>query len=205
MQTEIQELIQRNRKWAMRIEADQPDFFPRLARQQRPEILWIGCSDSRVPATQIVDLEPGSIFVHRNIANVVVHSDMNCLSVIQFAVEVLRVKHVIVCGHYGCGGVKAAMQGHENGLIDNWLGHIRDVHQTHRDRISACAEFSRQHDLLCRLNVEEQVRNVCETTIVRNAWKNGQALAVHGWIYRLENGHIEDLSVSRFGPEKPDQ
>lgn len=176
-----------------------PDFFRKLSRQQNPEYLWIGCSDSRVPSNQIVGMLPGEIFVHRNIANLVVPSDLNCLSVIQYAVEVLKIKHIIVCGHYGCGGVKAAMEKDEHGLIDNWLHHIRDVYRAHNTEIDAIDDPSSKLDKMCELNVIEQVANVCNTTIVRNAWKSGQELSVHGWIYSIENGILQDLNVCVTG------
>ncbi len=195
----LNELFINNRRWAERIKQRDPDFFSKLVGQQSPQYLWIGCSDSRVPANEIVDLLPGEIFVHRNIANVVVHSDLNCLSVIQYAVEELKVKHIIVCGHYGCGGVKAAMERREHGLIDNWLGHIRDVHRCHQAAIEAVPDEAAKFDRLCELNVIEQVANVCHTTIVQNAWKAGQSLAVHGWIYRIEDGILRDLEVCTTG------
>lgn len=189
----LKHLFEKNRKWAERVKASDPDFFSGLSRQQSPQYLWIGCSDSRVPANQIVDMMPGEIFVHRNIANVVVHTDLNCLSVLQYAVEVLRVKHVIVCGHYGCGGVRAALEGGDHGLIDNWLCHIKDVRRLYRDRIDALKDSESKEDLLCELNVMEQASNVCRTTVVQNAWKKGESLAVHGWIYGIENGLLKDL------------
>ncbi len=163
--------------------------------RQRPESLWIGCADSRVPANQIVDMLPGDIFVHRNIANLVVHTDLNCLSVIQYAVEVLRIRHIIVCGHYGCGGIRAALEEKSHGLIDNWLCHIRDVHRWHRREIDAIADEDKKLNRLCELNVMAQVANVCQTTVVRNAWESGWQLAVHGWIYSIEDGLLKDLDV----------
>lgn len=187
-------LIEKNREWAKSCCENDPQFFSRLVDQQAPDYLWIGCADSRVPANQIVDLPPGEVFVHRNIANVVVHTDLNCLSVIQFAVEVLEVKHIIVCGHYGCGGVQAALDSKDNGLIDNWLGHIRDVIRFHSDEIESLRDVDKVNRL-CELNVMEQVRNVCNTTIVRDAWKRGAELSIHGWIYRLENGILNDLDT----------
>jgi len=186
-------LFERNLAWASAIKEKEPEFFSHLARQQAPEYLWIGCSDSRVPANQIVDLPPGEVFVHRNIANVVVHTDLNCLSVIQFAVEVLQVKHIIVCGHYGCGGIKAALDDSEHGLIDNWLRHIKDVIRFNREKLSGL-DREEQVNLLCELNVIEQVTNVCNTTIVQNAWKQGADLSVHGWIYNIENGILKGLN-----------
>jgi carbonic anhydrase len=191
----LKHLFDNNRAWAARIKENNPDFFSRLSRQQRPEFLWIGCSDSRVPANEIVDMLPGEIFVHRNIANVVVHTDLNCLSVIQYAVDVLKVKHIIVCGHYGCGGVRAAMEGEAHGLIDNWLGHIKDVYRYHQTMIDGVADEQGKVDLLCELNVIEQVVNVAQTTVVQNAWRNGQELDVHGWIYSIEDGILKDLDI----------
>jgi len=187
-------LFDRNLAWATAIKEKDPEFFSTLSRQQAPEYLWIGCSDSRVPANQIVNLPPGEVFVHRNIANVVVHSDLNCLSVIQFAVEVLKVKHIIVCGHYGCGGVKAAMENQAHGLIDNWLHHIKDVSRFNAEKLKGL-EPDKEFDLLCELNVIEQVKNVCNTTVVKNAWKQGAELSVHGWIYNIENGILKDLDM----------
>ena len=187
-------LFDRNLEWATTIKEKDPEFFSLLSKQQAPEYLWIGCSDSRVPATQIVNLPPGEIFVHRNIANVVVHTDLNCLSVMQFAVEVLRVKHIIVCGHYGCGGIKAAMENQEHGLIDNWLRHIKDVSRFNSEKLKGLKQ-DEKFDLLCELNVIEQVTNVCNTTIVRNAWRKGAVLSVHGWIYNIENGILKDLDA----------
>lgn len=192
----LKTLLERNRKWADNVKQADPLFFSRLAEQQKPEYLWIGCSDSRVPANQIVDLLPGEVFVHRNIANLVVHTDLNCLSVIQFAVEVLRVRHIIVCGHYGCGGINAALENADHGLIDNWLRHIKDVYRTHQAKIDAAQSASEKQDLLCECNVIEQVANVCHTTVVRNAWKSGQDLTVHGWIYNIADGILKDLDVS---------
>ncbi|MCH7880934.1 MAG: carbonate dehydratase [Proteobacteria bacterium] len=185
-------LFDRNLAWATSIKEKDPEFFTRLSRQQAPEYLWIGCSDSRVPANQIVNLPPGEVFVHRNIANVVVHTDLNCLSVIQFAVEVLKVKHIIICGHYGCGGIKAAMDDREHGLIDNWLRHVKDVIRFNAEKFEGL-EQDEKLDLLCELNVKEQVTNICNTTIVQNAWKQGVELSVHGWIYNIENGILKDL------------
>jgi carbonic anhydrase len=193
--TGLDELFERNRAWAAATVADDPDFFTRLAEQQSPEYVWIGCSDSRVPANQIVGLQPGDVFVHRNVANVVVHTDLNCLSVLQYAIEVLRVRHVIVCGHYGCGGVAAALQGSRHGLIDNWLRHVADVADTHADELASLPE-ERRLDRLCELNVAEQVVNVCRTTIVEDAWAREQPLTVHGVVYGLEDGLLRDLRVS---------
>ena len=192
---DLKSLLDANRAWAERVTRDDPNYFSELARQQSPQYMWIGCSDSRVPANQIVGLPPGEVFVHRNVANVVVHTDFNCLSVLQFAVEVLKVRHIIVCGHYGCGGVRAAMQPGELGLIDNWLRHIRDVYRRHRMAIDQIQSPDERVDRLCELNVLEQVKNVAHTTIVQAAWRNGHELAVHGWIYRLNDGRIRDLNV----------
>lgn len=191
----LDHLLQRNRDWAERISAEHPEFFEQLSRQQAPEYLWIGCSDSRVPANQIIDMAPGEVFVHRNIANVVVHTDLNCLSVIQFAVDVLKVKHILVVGHYGCGGVHAALHGQRVGLADNWIRHVGDVADMHRGFLDGCGDAELQHDRLCELNVLEQVANVCHTTIVRDAWSRGQSLAVHGWVYTLRDGRVHDLGV----------
>jgi len=188
----LHHLFESNRVWADAIKKEDPQFFERLSKQQAPEYLWIGCSDSRVPANEIIALPPGEVFVHRNIANVVVHTDLNCLSVIQFAVEVLRVKHVIVCGHYGCGGIKAAMEDKDHGLIDNWLRHIKDVSRFNAERLNAVAQEERV-DALCELNVVEQVTNVCNTTIVKNAWRQGSDLTVHGWIYGIKDGILKSL------------
>jgi len=191
----LKDLFARNKKWAEGIKEKSPTFFEDLARQQNPEYLWIGCSDSRVPANEIGNLLPGSIFVHRNIANIVVHTDLNCLSVIQYAVDVLHVKHIIVCGHYGCGGIRAALENRDHGLIDNWLRHIKDIYRYHREKLDTVEDERGRIDLLCELNVVEQVANVCHTTIVQNAWMAGQQLSVHGWIYSIENGILKDLDV----------
>ena len=185
-------LFDRNRSWAEAVNACNPKFFSTLSKQQAPEYLWIGCSDSRVPANQIVDLPPGEVFVHRNIANVVVHTDLNCLSVIQYAVEILKVKHVILCGHYGCGGVTAALDRHEHGLVDNWLRHIVDVIRLHEDELDSLPPVKKVARL-CELNVQEQVKNICDCHIVRNAWRDGADLHVHGWIYNLSNGILKDM------------
>lgn len=192
----LPELFAANSRWAADIRATDPEFFPGLAALQSPEYLWIGCSDSRVPANEIVDLAPGELFVHRNVANVVAHGDLNCLAVVQFAVDVLKVEHVIVCGHYGCGGVAAAFRDRRVGLADNWLCHVRDVHAKHGPRIDAAGEEPARIDRLCELNVIEQVANVCQSTVVRDAWSRGQALAVHGWIYDLKDGIIRDLGAT---------
>ena len=194
--SELAQLFANNRTWAKSMVDADPDFFARLSAQHSPEHLWIGCSDSRVPATQIVDLPPGEMFVHRNIANVVVHTDLNFLSVLQFAVEVLKVKHIIVCGHYGCGGVKASMENRKHGLIDNWLRHIQDVAHTHQAQIESITDEKERLDRMCELNVIEQVVNVCRTTVVQDAWERGQPVVVHGWIYRVEDGLIRDLHIT---------
>ncbi len=196
----LEELFAHNREWAARMEAERPGFFTSLKAQQRPQYMWIGCSDSRVPANQITGLEPGEVFVHRNVANVVVHSDLNALSTIQFAVEQLKVEHVIVVGHYGCGGVQAALQNIRVGLADNWLRHVQDV----RDRHSSLLEHTPahlRHDVLCELNVIEQVVNVAHTTVVRDAWDRGQKLTLHGWVYGLKDGLLKDLNMTVPGTE----
>ena len=192
----LSHLFESNKTWAAKIREQDPGFFLKLSQQQSPGYLWIGCSDSRVPANQIVGLLPGELFVHRNIANLVVHTDLNCLSVMQFAVDVLKVKHIIVCGHYGCSGVQAALRRARLGLSDNWLRHIEDVREKHQKRLANLGESSTACDLLCELNVIEQAINVCQTTIVRDAWERGQALTVHGWIYGLDDGHLHDLSMT---------
>lgn len=188
-------LFENNRAWAERIRQADPDFFQKLSQQQSPEYLWIGCSDSRVPANQIVGVLPGELFVHRNVANVVGHTDLNCLTVLQFAIDVLKVKHVIVCGHYGCSGVRAALRGDRLGLADNWLRMVRDVAAKHAELLAPIAEEPRRHDLLCELNVIEQVLHVCQSPIVNAAWERGQGLSVHGWIYGLHDGLLRDLGV----------
>ncbi|MGH8113135.1 MAG: carbonate dehydratase [Rhodanobacteraceae bacterium] len=192
--TSPKDLLESNRRWTEAVRAKDPQFFSRLSKQQTPKYLWIGCSDSRVPANQILGLDPGEVFVHRNISNLVLHSDMNCLSVIQFAVDVLKVEHIMITGHYGCGGVGAALKGDRLGLIDNWLRYIGDTLERHRAIIDA-APPARRHDRLCELNVIEQVANACHTTIVRDAWDRGQPLAVHGWCYGLADGCIHELGV----------
>jgi carbonic anhydrase len=192
---ELKSLLEKNREWATRINASDPEFFQRLAQQQSPDYLWIGCSDSRVPSSQLVGLSPGEMFVHRNVANIVVHTDFNCLSVIQFAVEVLKVEHIIVCGHYGCGGVQAAMQKLKLGLIDNWLRHVQDVIQKHHTVLDRIDDESQRLARLCELNVIEQVLNVSQTTILQNAWERGQEIAVHGWIYGLQDGLLRELNI----------
>ena len=196
---DIRQLFEQNRAWAAQTEAREPGFFAALAKQQSPEFLWIGCSDSRVPANQIVGLLPGEVFVHRNIANVVVHTDLNCLSVLQFAVDVLRVKHVLVVGHHGCAGVLAALGNRRFGLVDNWLRHIQDVRLKHATLLDSLPE-SRRPDSLCELNVIEQVLNVCLSTVVREAWERGQRLSVVGWVYSLKDGLIRDLQMSVGAP-----
>jgi carbonic anhydrase len=195
----IETLLAQNRKWAAETSALKPEFFSTLAQQQSPDYLWIGCSDSRVPANQIVGLIPGEIFVHRNVANVVVHTDLNCLSVLQFAIDVLQVKHILVVGHYGCGGVITALRGQRLGLIDNWLRHVQDVRQKHIALLEEVPNESDRANRLCELNVIEQVMNVCETTIVQDAWLRGQELSVHGLVYALNDGVIRDLEVCMAG------
>jgi len=194
--SDLKSLLARNHRWAERVRADDPQFFKQLSRLQAPRYLWIGCSDSRVPANQILDLNPGEIFVHRNVANVVVHADLNCLSVLQFAVDVLKVEQIIVCGHYGCGGVQAVVSGERHGLVDNWLRHVGDVLDKHRDRVEARDSETLRHAHLCELNVIEQVVNTCQTTVVQDAWTRGQPLAVHGLIYSLLDGRLHDLGIS---------
>jgi carbonic anhydrase len=197
----LDQLFNNNREWAASTVAQDANFFLQLSRQQSPEYLWIGCADSRVPANEIVGLLPGELFVHRNIANVVVHSDLNCLSVLQFAIDVLRVKHVIVCGHYGCSGVHTALARRRVGLADNWLRHVQDVHQKHERYLGeALPEWTRQNRL-CELNVLEQVSNVCQTTVVNDAWDRGQPLTVHSWIYGLQDGLLRDLGLAINSPE----
>lgn len=193
---DLKRLLEQNREWAQAITASDPEFFQTLAKQQSPKFLWIGCADSRVPATQLVGMVPGEMFVHRNVANVVVHTDFNCLSVMQYAVDVLRVEHIIVCGHHGCGGVKAAMDNLQLGLIDNWLRHVQDVIRDYEPELMHIADENKRLDRLCELNVVEQVLNVARTTIVQGAWQREQELVVHGWIYGLEDGFLRDLGVS---------
>lgn len=194
--SELHHLLRKNQAWASQIKDHDPTFFQNLAHQQSPEYLWIGCSDSRVPSTQLVGLQPGEMLVHRNVANVVIHTDLNCLSVVQFGVEVLRVKHIIVCGHYGCGGVQAALSNSKLGLIDNWLRHAQDVMQKHEGLLSELEDEVRRARRLCELNVIEQVVNVCRTTVVEQAWERGQELTVHGWIYGIEDGLVRNLQIS---------
>lgn len=191
----LADLFEGNRAWAKRMTTREPDFFERLSAQQRPKYLWIGCADSRVPATEICGLSPGEIFVHRNVANLVVHTDLNCLSVLQYAVEVLKVTDVIICGHYGCGGVRTALENESNGLMDNWLAHIKDIYTRHRDEIDALEPAARV-DRMCELSVVAQVKNASYTSIVREAWARGDSLAIHGWIYGLHDGHLHDLGLT---------
>src|SRR5947209_221864 len=198
----LSHLFAKNQAWAAEMIRHDPGFFERLARQQAPRYLWIGCSDSRVPANQIVGLVPGEMFLHRNVANVVVHTDLNCLSAIQFAVDGLRIEHIIVCGHYSCGGILAALQDNKLGLIENWLRHVQDVRAKHRVELDALDTEEKQHDRLCELNVIEQVTNVSRTTVVRDAWSRGQTLTVHGWIYALSDGLLRDLDVSVASEEE---
>ena len=193
---ELNQLFENNRRWAERIRRQDPEFFSKLSRQQSPAYLWIGCSDSRVPANEIVGLLPGELFVHRNVANLVVHTDLNCLSVMQFAVDILKVRHIIVCGHYGCSGVGAALRRDRIGLSDNWLRHVQDVHQKHQDSVGAASSEVAAGNRLCELNVIEQVANVCQTTIARDAWERGQQLSVHGWVYGLQDGLLRDLNTT---------
>jgi carbonic anhydrase len=193
--SELEDLLKKNRVWAEGIKANDPEFFHALAKQQNPRYLWIGCSDSRVPATQLVGLQPGEMFVHRNVANLVVHTDFNCLSVMQFAVDVLGVSHIIICGHYGCGGVQAAMQNLPLGLIDNWLRHVQDVMHNHEAVLAIISDETQRLNRLCELNVIEQVLNVSRTTVMQNAWSRGQELAVHGWIYGIADGLLRDLDI----------
>ena len=192
----LEDLFQNNRNWSDSIKTSDPLFFEKLAAQQSPEYLWIGCSDSRVPANQIVGLLPGEVFVHRNVANMVVHTDFNCLTVLQYAVDVLKVKHVIIVGHYDCGGVRAAFEGADNGMIDNWLRNIKDVQHHHQLQLDAIEDKTQRLELLCELNVVSQVSNVCHTTIVQNAWRRGQPLAIHGWVYSLADGLLKDLDCT---------
>lgn len=197
----LQDLFDHNREWAARMERERPGFFQGLTQQQRPRYMWVGCSDSRVPANQITGLEPGEVFVHRNVANVVVPTDLNCLSTIQFAVDVLRVGDIIVCGHSGCGGVGAVLRGERLGLVDNWLRPVRNVRLRHADELDALETPAERLERLCELNVAEQVANVCQTTAVQDAWARGQRLAVHGWIYSLSDGLLRDLRVTRAGED----
>ena len=191
----LHKLFKQNKKWAEKVKESDPNFFLNLSKQQNPEYLWIGCSDSRVPANEIIGMMPGEVFVHRNIANLVIHTDINCLSVIQYSVEILKVKHIIVCGHYGCGGIQVAMENKGHGLIDNWIRNIKDLHRYHKDEIESLESEKERVDLLSELNVVEQVENICHTAIVQDAWNSGQELSVHGWIYSIEDGILKDLDV----------
>ncbi|MEN5118277.1 carbonate dehydratase [Luteimonas sp. TWI662] len=199
---ELDNLLKRNRDWAERVSRDDPDFFNRLSSQQTPKYLWIGCSDSRVPANQILGLDPGEVFVHRNVANVLSHGDLNALSVIQFAVDVLKVEHILLVGHYGCGGVQAALTGTRVGLVDNWLRHVSDLAYKHEDLLASVQDETQRHARMCELNAIEQALNVCQTTVVRDAWARGQPLAVHGWVYALGDGRVRELSMDVSGPEQ---
>lgn len=201
----LRHLLENNKTWAERKCTEDPDFFEKTARGQSPDYLWIGCSDSRVPAEDLVGLFPGELFVHRNIANIVGHTDLNVLSVIQFAIEVLKIQHVIVCGHYGCGGVNTALGDNDNGLIDNWLLNIKDIYQKHAQELDTIADKDKRHEVMCELNVIEQVRNVCQTTVVRNAWKSGQNVTVHGWVYKLKDGRIKSLDAEISSPDELDR
>lgn len=198
----MKKLFENNRRWAAKITEDDPEFFEKLSHQQSPEYLWIGCSDSRVPSNQIVDLLPGEIFVHRNVANLVIHTDLNCLSVIQYAVEVLKVRHIIVCGHYGCGGVETAINERPSGLIDNWLMPIKDLYHRNLSNFSDCTDHETRVNRLCEMNVTEQVNNVCHTSTVQGAWERGQFLQVHGWIYSITDGLLRDLEVTFDAPNQ---
>ena len=199
----LQYLLKQNKEWAGKVRKLNPGFFKRLAeKNQTPKYLWIGCADSRVPANQIVNLLPGDMFVHRNIANLVIHTDFNCLSVIQYAVEILKIKHIIICGHYGCGGIKTTLENKGHGLIDNWLRHVKDVYLYHKEKFKDMTNEKQKMDLLCELNVIEQVANVGHTTTVKNAWDKKQELMVHGWIYSIEDGLIKDLEVTVSGPDQ---
>ncbi len=195
MPDELDRLLAGNRAWAERVAREDPDFFPGLAAQQNPEYLWIGCSDSRVPSSQILDVPPGEVFVHRNVANVIHHADLNCLSVVEFAVTVLKVRHVIVCGHFGCSGVQAALRGERLGILDHWLRSVRDLYETHREELDALDEEA-AWARACELNVLHQVRNVCRLDVVRDAWEDGQELTIHGWIYSVTDGLLHDLGSS---------
>ena len=201
---ELTHLAAKNRRWAEAIKAQDPDFFERLSHQQTPDYLWIGCADSRVPANQIIGMDPGEVFVHRNVANLVLHTDLNLLSVLHFAVEYLKVKHVIVCGHYGCGGVDAAYDNKSLGLIDTWLRNIKDTYQRHREELETLPNRAARVDRLCELNVMAQVRRVAQTPIVQNAWRRSQSLSIHGWIYSIRDGLLQDLQVRINGPEQVD-
>ena len=198
----LSDLFDRNRAWADRMRAKDPEFFTRLTKIQTPKYLWIGCADSRVPANEIVDVLPGEMFVHRNVANLVVHTDMNVLSVMQYAVDALKVEHIIVCGHYGCGGIAAALDGERRGLIDHWLRHVQDVYKQYRNELDALSDHDKKVRRLCELNIREQVRHVCVSTTVQDAWARGQKLHVHGWIYELADGRIRDLGLTVSSPDE---
>lgn len=200
--SKINHLFENNRKWAEKVKAEQPDFFTSLSQQQNPEYLWIGCSDSRVPANELLGMAPGEVFVHRNIANQVIHTDLNCLSVIHFAVEILKVKHIILCGHYGCGGIGAALDGKQHGLIDHWLRHIKDIYRFHQRKLDDVSDLQERSNLLCELNVMEQVAHICDASMVQKAWQNGQELSVHGLVYKLHDGVLKNLNVSVSGITK---
>ena len=201
---DIEELLSKNQAWAANMIAQDPEFFSRLAAQQAPGYLWIGCADSRVPATQLVDLPPGEMFVHRNVANVVVHSDLNCLAVLNFAIDVLRVRHIIVCGHYGCGGVEAALNNRSIGLIDNWLRHVQDARNKHIKLLDACRDDEHRLKRMCEINVIEQVVNICHTTVVQVAWEGGQPISVHGWVYDISDGILNDVGITIKGTHEVD-
>jgi carbonic anhydrase len=200
----LDHLFENNRSWAQKIKTEDPQFFSKLSSQQQPEYLWIGCSDSRVPSNQIIGLMPGEVFVHRNVANIVIHSDLNCQSVLQYAVDVLQVKHIMVVGHYGCGGVRAAMETVPHGLIDNWLRSLKDIYAAQRPLFTRAQTPEQQVNLLCELNVKAQVLNVCHTIVVQNAWERGQQLEVHGWIYGVGDGLLHDLNVTVSGADQID-
>lgn len=200
--TTLDDLLRNNHEWAERVRREDPGFFDRLSKQQSPKYLWIGCSDSRVPANQILGLDPGEVFVHRNVANLVVHTDLNCLSAIQFAVDLLKVEHILIVGHYGCSGVHATLTGTRVGLADNWLRHVADVMQKHEPLLAQVENLPQRHERLCELNVIEQVLNVCQTTIVQDAWARGQDVAVHGWVYSLQNGRVRQLSIDVTAPDE---
>ncbi|NWN82817.1 MAG: carbonate dehydratase [Halomonas sp.] len=201
MRKEIETLLENNRAWAERVHRDDPDFFARLSNQQNPDYLWIGCSDSRVPANQIIALPPGEVFVHRNVANLVHHNDLNALSVLQYAVDVLKVRHIMVVGHYGCGGVRAALEGGDNGLVDNWLHSVRELHHLHRDELEPL-EMEARVDRLCELNACSQVTRLSRTKIIQQAWQRGQDIWLHGWVYGLADGRVKDLECTIAGPEE---
>jgi carbonic anhydrase len=202
MDSAVARLFANNKAWSDRMQADDPAYFLRLVRQQSPEYLWIGCSDSRVPANQIIGLDPGDVFVHRNVANVVVHTDLNALSVIQYAVDILRVKHILIVGHYGCGGVRAAMNDEKNGLVDNWLRHVQDVRDCHGAKLARVEDPAARLDRLCELNAIHQAINICQTSVMRDAWQRGQTVTVHAWCYSLNNGLINDLRISARNREE---